>query len=114
MLEYVHKYVENMCFLDFQSPGVGTESMIPGSIDNMAPSYVPRFLEGQSAVAIQHVACGDLFTACLTDRGILMTYGSGANGCLGHGNLNDVSQVVFDSVLNGVFVDSSRLKDSEN
>lgn len=22
-----------------------------------------------------------------------MTYGSGANGCLGHGNLNDVTQV---------------------
>ena len=27
------------------------------------------------------------------DRGILMTFGSGANGCLGHGNYNDVSQV---------------------
>ena len=27
------------------------------------------------------------------DRGILMTFGSGANGCLGHGNFNDVSQV---------------------
>ena len=27
------------------------------------------------------------------DRGILMTFGSGAYGCLGHGNCNDISQV---------------------
>ena len=27
------------------------------------------------------------------DRGILMTFGSGTYGCLGHGNYNDVSQV---------------------
>ena len=24
-----------------------------------------------------------------------MTYGSGANGCLGHGNFNDVTQVNY-------------------
>lgn len=28
-----------------------------------------------------------------TDRGILMTFGSGVYGCLGHGNYNDVAQV---------------------
>lgn len=28
-----------------------------------------------------------------TDRGIIMTFGSGSNGCLGHGNFTDVSQV---------------------
>ena len=28
--------------------------------------FIPRFLEGQSAVTIQRVACGDFFTACLT------------------------------------------------
>lgn len=27
------------------------------------------------------------------DRGIIMTFGSGSNGCLGHGNFNDVTQV---------------------
>lgn len=43
-------------------------------------------------MTIKHVACGDLFTACLTDRGIIMTFGSGSNGCLGHGSLNDISQ----------------------
>lgn len=81
------------CVFFSKSPGVGTDSLIPGSLESSTPGFIPRFLEGQSAVAIQHVACGDLFTACLTDRGILMTYGSGANGCLGHGNLNDVTQV---------------------
>lgn len=28
-----------------------------------------------------------------SDRGIIMTFGSGSNGCLGHGNFNDVAQV---------------------
>ncbi|MBN3287500.1 NEK8 kinase, partial [Polyodon spathula] len=28
----------------------------------------------------------------MTDRGIIMTFGSGSNGCLGHGNFNDVTQ----------------------
>ncbi|XP_067677206.1 serine/threonine-protein kinase Nek8-like isoform X1 [Haliotis asinina] len=85
----------------WESPGVGTEMSIPGSVDTASPAYVPRYLEGQAAVTIQHVACGDLFMACLTDRGILMTYGSGANGCLGHGNLNDVAHAKIVEALLG-------------
>lgn len=85
--------------MSLQSQGVGADSLIPGALDTGSPGYFPRFLEGQSAVAIQHVACGDLFVACLTDRGILMTYGSGAHGCLGHGNLNDVTQVRVELVV---------------
>lgn len=67
-----------------------------GGGDGGESTMTPKFLEGQAGVTIAQVACGDLFTACLTDRGILMTYGSGANGCLGHGNNNsnnnDVAQ----------------------
>ncbi|KAL3868352.1 hypothetical protein ACJMK2_041166 [Sinanodonta woodiana] len=85
----------------WESPAVGTESMLPGAIENAIPTFVPRYLEGQSAVAIQHVSCGDLFTACLTDRGILMTFGSGASGCLGHGNFNDVIQAKIVEALLG-------------
>ncbi|KAL4236853.1 Serine/threonine-protein kinase Nek8 [Mactra antiquata] len=92
---------KNGRLFNWESPGVGTDSLLPGSLDSTTPAYIPRFLEGQSAVAIQHVACGDLFTACLTDRGILMTYGSGANGCLGHGNLNDVTQAKIVEALLG-------------
>jgi len=39
---------------------------IAGTVPGTSPAFVPRYLEGQSAVTIQHVACGDLFTACLT------------------------------------------------
>ncbi|KAK6178679.1 hypothetical protein SNE40_011206 [Patella caerulea] len=85
----------------WESPSVSCESLIPGTVDNATPVYVPRYLEGQAAVTIHHVACGDLFNACLTDRGILMTYGSGANGCLGHGNHNDVTQAKIVEALLG-------------
>ncbi|XP_065833929.1 serine/threonine-protein kinase Nek8-like isoform X2 [Oscarella lobularis] len=55
-------------------------------------AVVSSYVEGLSGVTIKQVACGDLFTACLTDRGILMTFGNGVNGALGHGDYNDVAQ----------------------
>ncbi|RDD38533.1 Serine/threonine-protein kinase Nek8 [Trichoplax sp. H2] len=64
---------------------------LDGKNDRNINIDIPRLLEGQSVVNITHVSCGDLFTACLTDRGILMTFGSGANGCLGHGNFNEAA-----------------------
>lgn len=79
---------------------VKTEAVIPGAMDQHSEMFLPRFLEGQSAVTIKQVSCGELFTACLTDRGILMTFGSGAHGCLGHGNFQDVSQAkIVESLL---------------
>ncbi|XP_069125944.1 serine/threonine-protein kinase Nek8-like [Argopecten irradians] len=79
---------------------VGTDNLMPGAAEGQSLGFIPRYLEGQSAVNLQHVSCGDLFTACLTDRGILMTFGSGANGCLGHGNYNDVVQAkIVESLL---------------
>ncbi|XP_033115096.1 serine/threonine-protein kinase Nek8-like [Anneissia japonica] len=92
---------KNGRLLLWESPVVGAESMLPGAMDPEMPSFIPRFLEGQSAVTIKHVSCGDLFTACLTDRGILMTYGSGAHGCLGHGNYHDVTQAKIVEALLG-------------
>uniref|UniRef100_A0A8C6NH13 Serine/threonine-protein kinase Nek8 n=1 Tax=Nothobranchius furzeri TaxID=105023 RepID=A0A8C6NH13_NOTFU len=68
------------------------ESSLPGATEQTQPLFVSRFLEGQSGVTIKSVSCGDLFTTCVTDRGIIMTFGSGSNGCLGHGNFNDVTQ----------------------
>ncbi|XP_071994372.1 serine/threonine-protein kinase Nek8 isoform X1 [Engystomops pustulosus] len=77
----------------WEAPPIGAgASSLPGSIEHSQPQFISRFLEGQSGVTIKHVSCGDLFTACLTDRGIIMTFGSGSNGCLGHGNFNDVTQ----------------------
>ncbi|KAJ6657257.1 hypothetical protein lerEdw1_002624 [Lerista edwardsae] len=65
---------------------------LPGATEQLQPQFVCRFLEGQSGVTIKHVACGDLFTTCLTDRGIVLTFGSGSSGCLGHETFVDVSQ----------------------
>lgn len=75
----------------------------PGSLSDSQniPYYIPRFLEGQSGVTIKQVVCGDLHNACLTDRGILMTYGSGSNGCLGHGSFVDVEKPMIVEKLLG-------------
>ncbi|XP_025136772.1 serine/threonine-protein kinase Nek8 isoform X2 [Bubalus bubalis] len=81
--------------------GAGGGALLPGAVEQQQPQFVSRFLEGQSGVTIKHVACGDLFTACLTDRGIIMTFGSGSNGCLGHGGLNDISQPTIVEALLG-------------
>ncbi|XP_078404151.1 serine/threonine-protein kinase Nek8 isoform X3 [Cetorhinus maximus] len=77
----------------WEAPPVGAgDASLPGSMEQTQPQFISRFLEGQSGVAIKHVSCGDLFTACLTDRGIIMSFGNGSNGCLGHGTFNDVTQ----------------------
>ncbi|XP_034459404.1 serine/threonine-protein kinase Nek8 [Hippoglossus hippoglossus] len=79
--------------ITWEAPSVGSgEANLPGVVEQMQPQFISRFLEGQSGVTIKSVACGDLFTTCMTDRGIIMTFGSGSNGCLGHGNFNDVTQ----------------------
>ena len=46
--------------------GAGGGALLPGAVEQQQPQFVSRFLEGQSGVTIKHVACGDLFTACLT------------------------------------------------
>ncbi|XP_053068826.1 serine/threonine-protein kinase Nek8 isoform X7 [Acinonyx jubatus] len=48
--------------------GAGGGALLPGAVEQPQPQFVSRFLEGQSGVTIKHVACGDLFTACLTGR----------------------------------------------
>ncbi|MBN3299780.1 NEK8 kinase, partial [Amia calva] len=79
--------------ITWEAPSVGCgEPTLPGSVEQLQPQFISRFLEGQSGVTIKSVSCGDLFTTCMTDRGIVMTFGSGSNGCLGHGNFNDVTQ----------------------
>ncbi|XP_037533789.1 serine/threonine-protein kinase Nek8 [Nematolebias whitei] len=79
--------------ITWEAPSVVSgEPGLPGAVEQMQPLFVSRFLEGQSGVTIKSVSCGDLFTTCMTDRGIVMTFGSGSNGCLGHGNFNDVTQ----------------------
>merc|ERR1712117_825299 len=76
--------------------------LLPGMTETTSSTcMVPRMLEGQGGVTVAQIACGDLFTACVTDRGILMTFGSGSSGCLGHGNFHDVKQLKIVEALIG-------------
>ena len=46
--------------------------------------------------------------ACLTDRGILMTLGHGAEGCLGHGDFEDCAHPrIVESLLSSEVVQVS-------
>lgn len=65
--------------------------------------FTPTILKSPPVVIVQ-VACGDGFMACITDRGILMTSGSGASGSLGHGSTNDVTQLKIVESLLGVSI----------
>lgn len=56
------------CIHTWQAHAVGSEGALPGSTEGHFPGFIPRYLEGQSAVTIKHVSCGDLFTACLTGK----------------------------------------------
>ncbi|XP_066219756.1 serine/threonine-protein kinase Nek8 isoform X2 [Saccopteryx leptura] len=69
----------------WEAPPLGTagSALLPGAVEQQQPQFVSRFLEGQS------------------DRGIIMTFGSGSNGCLGHGSLNDISQPTIVEALLG-------------
>jgi len=44
----------------------------PSSPD--ASPWIPRMVGGLSGVKISLVSCGDSFTACPSDRGLLMTF----------------------------------------
>ena len=50
----------------------------------------PRVLAGTPGITVVRVAVGEAFLCILTDRGIMLTRGRGASGCLGHGDARDV------------------------
>jgi len=66
--------------------------------------FGPKLIEGLSGVTITHVSCGDLFAAVLTDRRMLLTFGSGSHGCLGHGGNTDVTKPKIVEALLGCSV----------
>ena len=61
-------------------------------------SNPPRAVDGLSGITITHIAVGgsesdsSLFVCLVTDRGILLTHGSGEDGCLGHGDRKSVEK----------------------
>ena len=67
------------------------------------PCMLPRYLEGQSGVTIQHVSCGDLFTACLT--GIIPHSDNSPHGSFISGLFNLVFSFQNNESLNGQVLD---------
>lgn len=47
---------------------------------------IPKPVEAMHGIPIKQVACGDEFTACVTDEGALYTFGSDYWGCIGCNN----------------------------
>ncbi|XP_065181132.1 serine/threonine-protein kinase Nek8-like isoform X2 [Sycon ciliatum] len=94
--------------LSLQTSKAGSEYLMPGSrgskshadgrgggqasgADGLASASWCH-IEGLERVTSTQMSCGDLFTAILTNRGILMTFGSGVHGALGHGNYEDIAK----------------------
>ena len=64
---------------------------------DVASGKSPRTIDGLSGMTITTIAVGgsddsSLFVCLVTDRGILLTHGSGKDGCLGHGDRNSVQK----------------------
>lgn len=52
----------------------------------------PTQLEGVQGKNVVTACCGDRFTVLLTNNGIVMTFGDGDYGCMGHGDWSSVSR----------------------
>ena len=64
---------------------------------DVASGKSPRTIDGLSGMTITTIAVGgsddsSLFVCLVTDRGILLTHGSGEDGCLGHGDRKSVEK----------------------
>ena len=82
------------------SSSLSTSAATTDTTEVLSP-WIPRVVAGLSGLKIKILACGDAFIACLTDRGILMTMGSGAQGCLGHGEYENSEQARIVEALLG-------------
>lgn len=49
-------------------------------------SHEPQLVEGLEDAFVTQIGCGDYFSAALTDKGKLYTWGYGLSGALGHGD----------------------------
>ena len=57
----------------------------------LAGAGAGKHLPGLNGINIVDIAVGESFFCLLTDRGILLTLGQGAAGCLGHGDTLDLA-----------------------
>ena len=108
-----------MTIVSFLQSTLSPVHAVTTTLGQKGRSQIPRemttkLITGESSAFIKKVSSGDMFYACLTglklvrmciyctltsspsllsDKGILMTFGNGVNGCLGHGNYDDAYEV---------------------
>ena len=79
---------------------VSADSKVGSPRDSQASiPTVPKFIGDLSGSTIAQVCCGDHFSAALTDRGMLMTWGQGVHGCLGHGDTKDTKPKIVEALV---------------
>ncbi len=67
------------------------EGYKPGGLDRSQPAvgFVEGVLKGKKVVS---VACGDKHTVCVTDDGLVYSWGAGRMGALGHQDSNSQAE----------------------
>ncbi|GFS88582.1 hypothetical protein NPIL_13451 [Nephila pilipes] len=72
-------------------PAISINSGIKDS-EHQMPSFIPCVVDERIAINIVSVVCGDHFTVCLSDNGVVFTFGKTSSGCLGVTSDKDVNQ----------------------
>ncbi|GFY48916.1 hypothetical protein TNIN_248632 [Trichonephila inaurata madagascariensis] len=62
------------------------------NVEHQIPSFIPCIVDEKIAINIVSVVCGDNFTVCLSDNGVVFTFGKASSGCLGTTSDRDVNQ----------------------
>ncbi|GIY14648.1 hypothetical protein CDAR_567131 [Caerostris darwini] len=64
-------------------------------------SFIPYIIDEKIAVNIVSVACGNNFTICLSDNGVVFSFGKASSGCLGLSCDRDIIQPrIVESLFN--------------
>ncbi|GIX95741.1 hypothetical protein CEXT_455012 [Caerostris extrusa] len=68
---------------------------------SQTPSFIPYIIDEKIAINIVSVACGNNFTICLSDNGVVFSFGKASSGCLGLSCDRDIIQPrIVESLFN--------------
>ncbi|KAG8182304.1 hypothetical protein JTE90_013910 [Oedothorax gibbosus] len=73
-------------------PTITTNSDTEESDKPPEDSYIATLIDEQIAIHISSVVCGEYFTVCLSDNGVVFTFGKASSGCLGFSTEVDIQQ----------------------
>ncbi|PAA51727.1 hypothetical protein BOX15_Mlig023701g4, partial [Macrostomum lignano] len=63
-----------------------------GEVGQPPCSWLMSDIVGLDNFRVVQLDCGDRFAACLTDAGVVLTFGCGRDGALGHGDVADLER----------------------